>query len=365
MSRISNRWIGLGAAGLTLGALGIGYGTHQLVWNPPERMEVSISCEESAPAVPDDQPLKVMVWNIQYGASRQHHFFYDGGKAVRVPLEHVTTTLDQVAAVIAREDPDLVLLQEVDRGSDRTGRVDQHAELLARLASAGSAPYPCHLSTPYHRAGWVPHPSYEHLGRVDMNLSVFSRYRIDHAVRHQLALLDEPWWRRAFNLKRALLEVHLPTAGGQTLVAFNTHLSAFSRGDGTLAKQMAQLDEHMRTAQDAGHRWLLAGDLNALPPGDDPSRLGQDAELYAEKRTPVQPLFDHHTSLIPAQSYLDEPERWRTYLPFGAPSPDRTLDYVFLGEGVRGEDPQVLPETTISDHLPIVFTLILPDEDAA
>ena len=45
--------------------------------------------------------------------------FYEGGKTVTIPEHVVGQTLDEVAAVIAREDPDVVFLQEVDRGSQR------------------------------------------------------------------------------------------------------------------------------------------------------------------------------------------------------------------------------------------------------
>ena len=45
----------------------------------------------------------------------------------------VLSTLDELADVIAREDPDLVLLQEVDRGARRSWYVDECAELLRSL----------------------------------------------------------------------------------------------------------------------------------------------------------------------------------------------------------------------------------------
>ncbi len=352
------RWIGGGVAAIAVGAVGLGAWVNSLIWTPDPEMDVPVVCAPDTPTMPHDRPIKVLVWNVQYAGSRRYHFFYDGGEAVHVTADDVEDTLDRIAEVLRRENPDLVLLQEVDRGSDRTAGIDQHAALLARV------PYPCHLATPYHRAGYVPHPSQQHLGKVDMNLSVFSRYRVDKATRHQLALLDEPWWRQAFNLKRALLEVELPMDDGTTFTAFDTHLSAFSKGDGTLGKQMGELDAAMTRVEGEGRPWLLGGDLNALPPGDDPSRLGAEGAWYAEDVTPVKRLFDRHASVIPAAQYAGEPQRWRTYVPFGAEQPDRTLDYVFHGRAVDPGEIGVRQELAISDHMPIVLDLTVPSADA-
>lgn len=347
-----SRRLGVVAAGL-VGVVGTALGAlWWSVWVPPDEEPAPVTCAPDAPTLHPGQSLKVLVWNVQYGGSRQHHFFYDGGRAVSVPAEHVTATLDAVAARILEEKPDIVLLQEVDRGSRRTGYVDQHAELLRRT------PFACHASTPYHRA-WVPSPGHEMLGRVDMHLSVFSRYRIDDALRQQLALLDEPAWRQAFNLRRALLTVTLPVDGGRPLRLFNTHLSAFSHGDGTLDKQMAALDAAMTRAELAEEPWLLGGDLNALPPGDDPARLGDEAVEYSEVVTPVQRLFDRFSSLVTPKMFAEEPERWRTYQKFGAPGPDRTLDYLFVGRAVQAVGTAVLPDEA-SDHLPLVTVITLP-----
>ena len=353
MSRTRRLLYAAGALGVT--GLAAALGLRSLVYLPPDVAAVPVTCAPDAPALPSGAPIKVLVWNIQYSAGRSHHFFYDGGEAVHVSRDDVRSTLEAVAAVIREHNPDIVLLQEVDRGSDRTQRIDQHTELLKLT------PYPCHAATPYHRVRYVPHPGHNHLGKVDMNLSVFSRYQLGTAERVQLALLDEPWWRKAFNLRRALLTVDAPIEGGGTLRLLNTHLSAFSKGDGTLGKQMAQLDAAATTAEQAGLPWVLAGDLNALAPGDDPQRLGADAAWYAEANTPVGLLFGRHHSVIPEPLYRSEPKRFYTYLPFGAAEPDRTLDYAFVGRKVAVTDFEVIQATDISDHLPIVFTITLGD----
>lgn len=341
----------LGVAAAVVGAIAAG----AFAWlraqlgSPGEVRPDPVVCAPGAPALPHGKTVKVLVWNVQFAGSRRYEFFYDGGKEVQVPEADVRATLDQIARVIAEHDPDIVLLQEIDRGSDRTQRIDEHAELLARLS------YGCSTSTPYHQVAYVPHPAHKHLGRVDMHLSVFSRYRIDAAIRTQLPLLVEPWWRQAFNIRRALFDVSMPMEGGGVFHVFNTHLSAFSNGDGTLDRQVAVLDSVLTQTTLAGHPFVLAGDLNSLPPGDDASRLGPFAHEYPEPVTPVQRLFERYNSIVPAQVYRAEPERWRTYLPYGAAAPDRTLDYAFTSRDVTVGTVAVVQELQASDHLPLLF----------
>lgn len=341
-------WIAGVLGAVALGLVGL---VRSGVWVPADVEPVAPVCAPGAPEAPRGQPIKVLVWNLQYAGSRKHHFFYDGGRAVRVPPEDVTATLDRIGEVLREADADLVLLQELDRDSARTGRVDEHDELLRR------APYPCHASAPYHRSIYVPHPAHEHLGRVDLHLSVFSRYTIAAGQRTALPLPPDAWWRRLFNLRRAILDLELPVAGGGTLRVLDTHLSAFTRGDGTLERQVAALDEVATRSEQAGEAWILAGDFNSLPPGDDASRLGRDAIEYTEAVSPVKRLFDRWDSVVPPDVMLADGARWNTYVPFGADAPDRVIDYLFAGRRVTVGEARVLPVLDVSDHLPLLVTV--------
>lgn len=342
-----------GILGLTLLSMVGAAWVYSLLWFPEETEPAPLTCPDDTPLAPKGEPLTVLVWNVQYAGSRKHHFFYDGGQAVHVPEADVLDTLDGLERVVRELDPDLVLWQELDRGSDRTHRIDQYARLQQALG------HPCHASAPYHHVGYVPTPGHEHMGKVSMHLGVFSRYRLESATRHQLALLDEPAWRQAFNLRRAVLDVRMPLQGGGTLRLFDTHLSAFSKGDGTLGRQIAELDQLAQAASADGHAWILAGDLNSLPPGDDPARLGEDAQYYADGTTPVQPLFDRHRSAFPLARLGAEPQATRTYVPFGADAPDRVLDYAFVSDDIEVRSAEVVPETSLSDHLPLSLQLVV------
>ena len=132
-------------------------GLGSLVKDPAPIEPVPSVCVGETRDLAPGAEFTVLVWNLQFAASRKHKFFYDGGEAVHVPQEDVEETLDAMVGVLAQVDADLVLLQEVDRDSARTHRIDQ----LERLAED----WPCHLSAPYHRVAYVPHPPEKHLGR--------------------------------------------------------------------------------------------------------------------------------------------------------------------------------------------------------
>jgi endonuclease/exonuclease/phosphatase family metal-dependent hydrolase len=329
----------LAGLGVVLALLGLG----RFVYDPAPVESVAAVCTGEVRELKPGEAFTVLVWNLQFGASRKHKFFYDGGDAVHVPREDVDQTLDAIARVLDLVDADLVLLQEVDRSSARTHGIDQ----LSRLAGD----WPCRLSTPYHRAAYVPHPPGDHLGRVNMNLAVLSRFPLQMGSRIDLPRLVEPWIRRVFNLKRALLAVEIPVEGELPLRVGNTHLSAFSRGDGTLGRQVDVLERWVGS----GRRFLLGGDFNLLPPGDDAARLDGGSESYADSNNPLAALLPAHAEV--SGEGLLEPA-WRTYLPFGAEQPDRKIDYVFHGQDLEVLEARVLAEhDAISDHLPIFVRL--------
>lgn len=321
-------------------------------WFVPDP-ELPVVPRGAAPALARGAPFTVVSWNIQFGAGRNPWFFYDGGPDSRVSPAEVRFAMDGIVSVLRAIDADLVLLQEVDRDSARSGFVDQHARVRDALG------LPVDASTPYFKVPFVPVPPHRPLGAVDMHLSVFSRFALGAGTRFALSRLNEPAWRRAFNLRRALLHLPVPLSDGSGAHLFHTHLSAFSRGDGTLAKQVGTV---MRRMGDTAGPALLAGDLNSLPPSDDPVRLGFAKELYGEAHTPIRPLWDGLDVLFPPVRPDGRvgPEG-HTYVPYGSNVADRTIDYAF-GRGIRVLESRAEPAgAAFSDHLPVVMRLQLLD----
>lgn len=319
-------------------------------YDPAPVESVEVDCVGQGQGLVAGQPFEVLSWNLQYGASRKHRFFYDGGEAVHVPPEDVDWTVQAISKVLRDVQPDLALLQEVDRDSTRTGNRDQ---LPAYAAAAAAA---CQAAAPYHQSPFVPAPSHQPLGQVHMALATLTRGPMTQASRIQLALLAEPAWRRVFNLKRAVLSVEVPVEGwSQPLAIANTHLSAFSHGDGTLEKQVGQLAEWIQ-ARPADQPWILAGDMNLLPPGFDKNQLKVESDLYADATNPIEALLPLGTEVLGDQLAPGN----RTYLPYGASEPDRKIDYMLVGGPIHVIRAEVLHEhSLVSDHLPVRATLLV------
>lgn len=354
LGRRLRRWATAAAvvAGVVLATVtGLVFAT---AWRPPPRAPVTpATTGPAAPLVPGE-PFTVVSWNLQFGGSRKHHFFYDGGDAVSVPPADVAETTAGIAATLTRLGPDLALLQEVDRDSARTGRVDQHSLYAAALGA------PVHLSTPYHRSPFVPKPLTDPLGRVDLHLSAFSRHAVSAATRIQLPLQPANPVVQAFTLKRCLLHLDLPIRGAAHPLAVGlTHLDAFTYGDGTLDRQVDALLAWVH-ARPPGQPWVLAGDFNLLPPGDDRTRLpAKEAALYADDPNPLARVWPRLTEAFGPD--LLRPEA-RTYLPFASAAPDRKIDYLFVGGPIEVLSAAVDDAgPRWSDHLPLrVVVRILP-----
>ncbi len=329
---------------------------------PPPEIPAEMKCiegKEPPKFLPVGKKLTALSWNIQYGASRKYKFFYDGGKTVYPEKEAVLQTLKQISQVIDKIRPDLLILQEVDRSSDRTYRIDQLKELWRKDL------YPCWSSAPYHRTRYLPFPSHQHLKRVDMHLVTFSKYPMSMAMRYGLPLLRESFIRQAFNLKRAVMESSIQMEDGREFVVFNTHLSAFSFNDGTLDRQINRIVQILLRADAKKRPWLLAGDFNMLPPGDDPKRLGEDAKYFPPPdKNPIARLFESWSSTLPLEKYKKSPGDYNTYLPFGAKKADRWIDYIFHNDQIEIISHRVLTEyNQISDHLPILIEFKIKPSD--
>ena len=336
-----------------------------LVWSttfhPRDGQAEPIFCDANTPILQSGQTLKVLSYNVQFMAGKGYLFFFelpnDAGPDERPSPADVAHTTDEMARIIKEEDPDIVLLQEVDDGAKRTGYMDQLHALLSRLPSA----YRCHTSTFYWKARFVPHRRI--MGAVGMKLSTISKYRIAASIRHSLAPVPRNALVRQFHPKRAILETRLPVNNGRDLVVLNLHLEAFPEDSDVMQKQVMQLDTVLTGLCEENHRFVAGGDFNLLPPGQR-IRLSPD-KATAYRQDTEMALFYAKYQVIPSLTNVDGPMHsdWFTHFPNGpgAAGPDRTIDYFVLSSQSRVLDAHVRQHDTlrISDHLPLVVVLRL------
>ena len=242
-------------------------------------------------------PVRVLVYNIHAGKDSQG-----------------IDNLERVAELVRRTGADLVLLQEVDRGTERSGRTDQPA-VLARL-------------TGYHVAFGK---TLDYQGG-EYGIAVLSRWPIVSDT--LLPLTVQPPQQRAGGSHEPRGVLHVTVAGpGGALHVLNTHLDP-SAEDGYRLQEVEGVLSAARRLVPGAAPALLGGDFNAVPESRVHQRVLGDAWRDAW-------IACGRGSAATYPSHL----------------PVKRIDYLFLPASLACESAVVL-ESAASDHRPLLVTLL-------
>jgi len=256
------------------------------------------ACAGPAPApAPEPAPLRVLVYNVHAGK--------DAGGA---------DNLARVAGVVRETGADLVLLQEVDRGTERSGRVDQVAE-LARLAGMRGV---FGKTLDFQGGGY--------------GVALLSRWPVSEDTLVHLAA-DPPGERAGSSREpRGVLRARVAAPGGP-LYLLNTHLDA-AGPDTFRRREAAALLEIAGRLRGDGARVLVGGDFNATP----------------------------ESAVIAGVLGAGWRDGWTVCggagegLTFPAKAPAKRIDYLFLPPGTRCDSAAVVGGEA-SDHRGVLFIL--------
>lgn len=255
-------------------------------------------CATVVPAPPAERTVTVLVYNIRAGK--------DLAGAENLP---------RVAELVRGTGADLVLLQEVDRNTQRSGPADQPA-VLARLTGYSVA-----------------------FGRTigfqggDYGVALLSRWPIRRDTLIPL-LVTAPPGRTTENREQRGVLVAVVDAPGGPLAVLNTHLD-HTGDDVWRMQEIATVLQVSRTAVEPGMPVLIGGDLNARP----------ESAVHEQLR---------------GAGFRDAWEGCGAgdAMTFPASAPDRRIDYLYANGGTRCESARVLAGDA-SDHRPLVFRLRL------
>lgn len=184
-------------------------------------------CHAGTARLQTSRTLRVLTYNIHHGEGMDERFDYE-----------------RLARVINDLSPDIVALQEADRGTDRASGIDQ-AALLGKL---------CKMHHVFGQA--MPYQNGQY------GEAVLSRFPVEKVIVHPLPyyLEREP---------RAALEVRVKVPGIGPLAFVGTHLC---HQDNELRTQQTRRISELLFPRDEGPPVILAGDFNARP-GSEPMNV--------------------------------------------------------------------------------------------
>jgi endonuclease/exonuclease/phosphatase family metal-dependent hydrolase len=203
--------------------------------------------------------VKITTFNIGYcGLDKTQDFFFDGGTNGRSSsLEKTKENLHGITNFLNEVNADIVLLQEVDRDSLRSYRVDEYALLKDSFSKYSS------VFAENYNAFWVPLPITKPMGDVLGGMATFSKYNTSEANRYNLEG-QESWPMKLFELDRCFVETIYKVNDKKNLYVLNIHLSAYDKDGKLRNKQSNHLKTHIENLYNQGHYVVVGGDWNQL-----------------------------------------------------------------------------------------------------
>ena len=342
-------------------------------------VESAIYYEDASQESADfNDTLKVMTWNIRFGAGRIPFFGDSCGERVLMTQAETEGYLNSIVSYIDSTKPDILLLQEVDISSKRSAYVNQLQYILDHCS---------HLNYGVYASMWNAEiiPS-DGLGKVDAGNAILSRWKITDAQRIQLPLrTDQDALTQYFYLRRNIIKakINIPELDN-TLYAVNIHATAFATDD-TKEKHIEKYKEVLDDLHSQEVLFVTGGDLNSVPPGaeftdfcmddmcsdesfhtdaDGPHREGSYFNNFVGEPDLVQPFYDSYFEAINLENTVASDHF--THSPWNTISDtaeywDRKLDYLFTNYqdwSTTGETHNNIEK--ISDHAPVSATLTFP-----
>jgi len=207
----------------------------------------------------DDGALKVVTWNIRFGSGRFPFFGDSCGDEVISENSDVKLIMQAIADTLNKIDADIVLLQEVDVSSKRTGYLDQVQYLLENTYLN----YGCYASM--WKADFIPTDG---IGKINTGNAILSRYEITEAERVELRLrTDQDDLIQYFYLRRNILKAKIPSLAqsGKDFFAVDIHATAFATDD-TKQQHLIKYSEVLSEIANNNGIFVSGGDLNSVPP---------------------------------------------------------------------------------------------------
>jgi len=328
--------------------------------------------------------LKVMTWNIRFGAGRIPFFGDSCGDRVLMTESETIGYLDSIISFIESVKPDILLLQEVDLSSKRSAYVNQIQYILDRT----------YFNYGAYASMWdVEYLPSDGLGKVDVGNAILSRWGITDAERIKLSLRnDQDDLTQYFYLRRNILKAKIALPNVEDFYAVNIHATAFAKDD-TKQKHIAKYKEVLDDLVDQNTIFITGGDLNSIPTDaesydfclideckneswhtsvkeEEKHKKGSSFDNfeatgnYPSERNLLQPFYADSLNYFPAIAFQNRNSNNHfTHCTYNITEDyrfwDRKLDYLFTNKENWSSTGETHQEDTfyLSDHAPVSATL--------
>ncbi len=234
----------------------------------PAAKETIIMADTSLPDTIPAGRLELYTWNIGYcGLGKNMDFFYEEGKMVRPDKDYYERCRDGIFYQLTTLNKlDFILLQEVDKQSERT-YLDNQVERFKATFKDYSAFFALNYKVPF-----VPLPVRSPMGKVKGGILTLSRFQAVEASRYAFPSAYS-WPKRLFMIDRCFVLSRYNVSNGKQLVIINTHNSAYDDAVDMRSKELDLLKDVILQEYKKGNYVIAGGDWNQNPLSFSPESI--------------------------------------------------------------------------------------------
>jgi endonuclease/exonuclease/phosphatase family metal-dependent hydrolase len=317
----------------------------------PEKETVLTNMPQAAALNSDT--IEILTWNTGYaGLDCNMDFFYDGGTKTRTDKETTLKNLEAISSFIEDNSADFVFLQEVDRASTRSYKID----MLSAIAAKKNL-YLAFYGINYNVL-FVPVAITSPMGKVESGILTLSRYVPSQAVRYAYPA-KYPWPKGLFLFDKCFIMCRYPLINGKELVLINTHNSAFDYDGEMRREEMLVLKKFITTEYEKGNYVIAGGDWNQIPPIENAKKyLGIATEYYTPHKI-YEDFMPQSWKWIsdgkPTNRFLDTP-----YIK--GETKETLIDFFLISPNVEAIHTERIDKNyKHSDHNPVTGKFVLKD----
>jgi endonuclease/exonuclease/phosphatase family metal-dependent hydrolase len=333
----------------------------------PDNEQLEVNASGNIPQLAAGNSYTALTYNIGFGAyDHDFSFFMDkgimadgtetvGSESRAESKDAETRNTEACINAAVRENPDILLFQEVDVKASRSYGVNQREMITNAMASGNFAwTYASNFHTAY-----LMYPVTKPIGKInDSGLLTVSKFAVDSSVRRSYPVSDA-FPTKFFDLDRCFTVNRLPVAGGGELVLINTHMSAYDKGGTIRREQMKLLSGVISDEYAKGNYVIVGGDFNHALGGSETKFMNKMltppwVQSFDDVQLPAgchMVIADNIDSVATCRDTSITYEKGVNY--------EVTLDGFIVTDNVEASSRNIDADYIGSDHNPVLLTFTL------